>query len=741
MKRPFAVIGLTYLSALTAALYIGSSVSFYAAFVLIAAFIITLFIKPLRRGKTVPIICIAAAAALFAYCGAVTYLVNPVQTLDGKECTVTATVTRQPYQNGTRIYYPVQTTKINEENAPQNINLIISAASPIDADCFDSITCDIKFYTSDSESYKNYLSAKGVYISSYTVYGSKVSVTRNDNKPLSYYPIKINRLMSDAIDKLLPPKQASLAKALFLGDKNALESDVRTDFNKAGIGHVIVVSGLHLSVLASFIFLLMRKVTRSTRLSSIVSITAVIAFMAVTGFSPSVIRAGIMMIIFMSGKLFKHPADSLNSLGASAIALTIFNPLAAGDTGLLMSFGATLGIITIYPKLNGFINSELTKIKYGYNAVKNIISALTVSLSAVIITFPISFFSFGTFNIYFLLSNLLITFLVPVVLVCIMAMVVLSFIPFISFLAYPFALIAGVICNYFLFAANAVSSLPFSTIDIDKPFMYFWICATAVILFISLIIGKGTLKHRKTVILLSLSILLLCGGLYNLFTLNSTKITVINTNGGNTIVLEKGGESAIVSCGGSYGSRKETVNKLKEISAQPKLLLIPDQTTASSRYAVNIINNFEPENILIYSSKKYSDSLATELAVCNNISTFGTNYTVSLWDNTMLNIFRQDDSTWINIVCDGNSFLVCPKDGDFDDIPESMLSPVLAIMPEIPKNIVLTDISNILLTAGEDEYAEQTNLPEAADKNIITTLTGDKEITISFNNEVTLWQK
>ena len=110
----------------------------------------------------------------------------------------------------------------------------------------------------------------------------------------------------------MPVQQASLTNALLLGDKQGLNRDVKTQFNITGAGHLIVVSGLHMSVIANFLYMFFYKLFRRGRPACMASISGIFVFMAVTGFTPSVMRAGIMLVIYMAGRLFHKQADSLD---------------------------------------------------------------------------------------------------------------------------------------------------------------------------------------------------------------------------------------------------------------------------------------------------------------------------------------------------------------------------------------------------------------------------------------------
>lgn len=131
----------------------------------------------------------------------------------------------------------------------------------------------------------------------------------------------------------MPSEEASLASALLLGDKYCLDQNLKEDFNQSGTGHLIVVSGLHMAVVEGCVYFILFKLTRRKKLAAAVSIVGILLFMALTAFTPSVMRSGIMLIVYMLAQLFNRTSDSLNSIGIAALVLTAFNPFAAGEIG------------------------------------------------------------------------------------------------------------------------------------------------------------------------------------------------------------------------------------------------------------------------------------------------------------------------------------------------------------------------------------------------------------------------
>ena len=164
MKRPLATIGLSYLFALVVAFACGEKQSFYLALALLPAFVVSLFVRPLRRQKAVPAALLSACVAFAAFFAANTAIAKPVKVLEGQTAFVTGTIADLPYEQYGRYYYTIETTQIAYEGAPQQIRFMLSLNSPIEADFFDSISCHVRF-RQVYEPAQDYYAAKGMFVS------------------------------------------------------------------------------------------------------------------------------------------------------------------------------------------------------------------------------------------------------------------------------------------------------------------------------------------------------------------------------------------------------------------------------------------------------------------------------------------------------------------------------------------------------------------------------------------------
>lgn len=120
-----------------------------------------------------------------------------------------------------------------------------------------------------------------------------------------------------ALRKVLAQPYAGAAAAMTAGDRALLTDEVKDAFRGAGLSHVLVVSGLHLSAVGGLVYAAVRRMGRR-RLACACAMFSSLAFMCLTSFTPSVVRAGTAMLLLYGGALFNRKSDALTSLGLAA---------------------------------------------------------------------------------------------------------------------------------------------------------------------------------------------------------------------------------------------------------------------------------------------------------------------------------------------------------------------------------------------------------------------------------------
>ncbi len=257
-------------------------------------------------------------------------------------------------------------------------------------------------------------------------------------------------------EKGLKEERLALVAALTLGQKSMLEPEQKQNFIKAGVMHIMAVSGLHAVILSLFVFNILFFLRRKLNIVRIlITILFLWCFAFVTGLTPSVLRATIMFSFLQAGKLMKRHVNSINSVLASAFVLMVDRPSVLYDAGFLLSYSAVLFIICFYQDL-------YLRIRINNRLLDRVWQSAAVTLVAQAGTLPLTIALFNRFPTYFMITNILI---VPLSsLAIITGCLVLMTYP-VPILSRPLASLLGFLTGATETLTEKASAMPFSTIE------------------------------------------------------------------------------------------------------------------------------------------------------------------------------------------------------------------------------------------------------------------------------------
>ena len=182
--------------------------------------------------------------------------------------------------------------------------------------------------------YKAYLKSKGIYgtikVASYEI------CAREQTNKMSKLINKIQNNMKRNINTILNKEESALCIGILIGDREAISEETETNFKNSNLTHMLAVSGSHITYIINGLALMLSKTGKRT--SKIVTICILVFFMALTGFTASVIRACIMGILVLIASLIKRKSDTINNLGISSIIILVTNPYSINDVGFLLSY-------------------------------------------------------------------------------------------------------------------------------------------------------------------------------------------------------------------------------------------------------------------------------------------------------------------------------------------------------------------------------------------------------------------
>jgi len=178
-----------------------------------------------------------------------------------------------------------------------------------------------------------------------------VTVERSGGLSLRGAIAKIRGRALDAILQALPPPRSGLLLSLLLGVETHLPPEVYQQFSRAGLIHLMVVSGTQVAIVAGALSVAARLARLPPWVSAIAITTCVMAFTAVVGWAPSIGRAVLMTLVAAAGTLVGRERDRGATLAAAALSLLALYPSVLFDIGFQLSFAATWGLLFIAPAL------------------------------------------------------------------------------------------------------------------------------------------------------------------------------------------------------------------------------------------------------------------------------------------------------------------------------------------------------------------------------------------------------
>lgn len=328
-------------------------------------------------------------------------------------------------------------------------------------------------------SYINYLADQNIFHSAYS-YSFYVKGT---DRSLVYYAERIQEFLANKLKELLPAEPAlGIAQAMFLGKKDNLSAETREIFTAAGASHVLAISGLHVGVLyllLNYLFSFMHLWQGGNRFKNILVLLFLLAFMIITGATPSVNRAVLMFGLLLIFKIFYLRYEVLNVLALSALLQLLFDPFIAYQLSFKLSYLAVCGIVLLYPYFEKSVASEWKWLNHVY-------SWIGICLAATLFTLPIVLYYFGRFPTYFLLTNVLISVLSSILVMVGFLLVIFSSVPYVNE-------ILAWVCNFLIeklyYICEGIRKLPFSVIDEDNFGLYTMSILTLELVITAIFLG------------------------------------------------------------------------------------------------------------------------------------------------------------------------------------------------------------------------------------------------------------
>ena len=680
MRRPLGVIGLVYLSSLAVIFHFYSQlltavISVAAAAAVAAAVAVKLIKRRSRAGFAVIAAGLSVLFAVLSFSAFTRFRVEPIlENYSDKEIYIEGYVCDELSYNDASVTCTVQTEKINGEPVKTKISLLLTG--DLDVEAFDRVSARIKTKPANY----NYLLSRGIFL--YAAEGENSEFSASHEKHISpyYYAVMLRQKIKSVFNSSLDKNASAMSRAVLLGDKKALPYEVRKAFSDTGVSYLIVVSGMHLAIVTLFLRRLFDRVRLNNTAAFVLITLFVLMFIALTGFTPSVVRSGIMMILFYLSRLLLRDCDSFNSLGIAALALTVTNPFSVGDIGMLLSFAATFGILLWADKISGYLigllrlsekerkqsDSKLSLRRRVWlsirRALRKVIILVSVSAAATLWVIPITIIFFGSVTPFTPLISII---AYPLTFAILISALVFAVFGLFGIVLFPPAALLNALSGLLINFVCGCSKNGLLRIKAEDGYFFIWIAVSFTLVAVGYLI-----RARKPYIIFSIAVSLLTltigWSLTEMFADRSASLTIFRSGSGYTAAVRKDANLSLLSCGGSAKGRSNVIDELRRSDTVDNIVLAGGENKNYACFG-EISDGFAVKNILMF-----GENFDTHLVSDEEVHFFedNTSFELELNSDVSVRVIAVNGRVFQYVSSQNVSVLIVPEKARLGDLPE-----------------------------------------------------------------------
>lgn len=498
--------------------------------------------KWIKQLKIASAVCLGISLGLFWFQGYCDLYLSKASELDGKLADVKVYCTDYSYQTD---YGTAVEGFLYLEGKPCRAKFYVNGDVAMEPGDILSGCYQLRVTTQDSEKGATYHQGKGIFLLGYQ--RDDAQLLKVTERPLWAYPAILRRHLVGIIESCFPADTSGFAKALLLGDRTDIDYELNTVFKVSGIMHIIAVSGLHVTILFTLINMLCFK---RRWLVGLIGIPSLLLFAAMAGFTPSITRACIMQCLMIGAMLLNREYDGPTELAFASLVMLVVNPLVITSVSFQLSVGCMIGIFLFQKRINDWLCRKLGCEKHHrfVKAKRWFAGSVSVTLSAISLTTPLSAYYFGAVSLVGVLTNLLTLWAVSIIFYGIILVCGVG-------AAAPGA---GAVCaslvswliRYVLAVAENLAAVPMAAVYTRSIYIVAWLVFCYVLLGIFLF----TRDKRPGVLAVcaALGLLLCMGASWLEPRTDGCRMTVLDVGQGQSIILRSDGKTYLVDCGGDY---------------------------------------------------------------------------------------------------------------------------------------------------------------------------------------------
>lgn len=577
----------------------------------------------------------------------------PWQGLDGEKLQVRAQVLDYPEERYHRYYYKLRVEALGQEEgaleAVGPFTLRLSSTMPLACDPYDRVECLVTFRAFEEGgglySTRNARLADGFQAGAYLSQYGGIAVERDSAVSPGEMLVELRYQVGRAMDRLLPRREAGLLRAMVLGDSGGVSEEDMSRFRQLGVSHILVVSGLHMTILAGFMqFLLCRFPIRKAVRNALTALVLVL-FLALSGFQPSACRGAAMYGVLLLADSTGRRADSLNSLGLAVLLVCLFAPFSGGDLGFALSVLATLGIVVLYrPIYQVLAGKRLAGL--ARRLWKPVAASLAVTAAALLGTFPVQLAVFGGLPLLTPLANLLLVFPSTLLLYASFCGAFLSLLPATAPLAAPFVWAAGWLARFLLGAAGFLAQWKGTFLPLTGEVALAVVIGLLLLLMAAGLVGQD--RPLRAVLGGCMAVLAVFGGVFQGWLTQDTVIFAAPAaEESSCVVMIQDGKAAVLSFGGyRTGAVAELLQRYRV--TQVEALCLPDRGPEAREAAVQVLEEYGAKQLVLPEDAYVGRDL--ELALGDALPVFlEGGDSVSLWAGVSAQVLPQWEGLLLSV--------------------------------------------------------------------------------------------
>ncbi len=595
MARPLIPIGFSYFGALLIASFLGVTA---AAVLALVSFLVAAALLLLRVRRKYPVVFLFAVvffAAFLVYTLSVRVRVLPVERYAGNTYRAEMEILGKEGKSYGNSRYTARVRRLEETGQNVDFTVRLTHGDALPVEIGDTVRATVRFYEFEDRfglSTRTSQLADGKTLGAYISDYASVEVVSAEKRPIGYYLEAVRETVRDKILDRFPLPEGSVLTAMLVGLRDDIPDALNEDYRNAGGSHILVISGMHMAIFAQFALSALGLFGMNRRAAAGVSLGFVILFMLVSGMSPSVVRSGFMQILLLFGIVIGRVPDPVNSLAAALLLMTLLNPFCVGDISLLLSFSATLGVVTVSPNLLERVTTKLKDTKKK-RVVSAALSPVCASLGAILGAAPVQLYVFGTVHFTGLLTSLLTLYISAWLIRFGIVAAVLLLLPFLAPAASPFVFVSTVLAK----AQNAVVHWVAARFS-RPPVLAGAYLPAALLIVLLFFFGACAVRKRfsLTATLLSAVLVLFSAALNTEVNRSGTRVLLLDSPYASCTALLHDGDAFVLQC---TGNGSTVADALSENGVERLRFLLVNEKEADIRCAEHVAESFPVDAFLL----------------------------------------------------------------------------------------------------------------------------------------------